>query len=186
MPLYNTVLYIPPIEPPRITDFDSSASHINDDRIKIAEVEACFGEFEAQLSKFCHCSQSNDVHTPCCVPGAGNFTHPVNERYLRRTVDEQLRDLTLEGERNRTRVDRDPQNSNFDRNSISILHRRGRFDSHRAQDSVTQSSSELPQNFNESMTAGGIAEAESSDNFLVDEEEAEATVATEEELDATE
>ncbi|CAH8640065.1 unnamed protein product [Schistosoma haematobium] len=148
MPLYNTVLYIPPIEPPRITDFDSSASHINDDRIKIAEVEACFGEFEAQLSKFCHCSQSNDVHTQCCVPGAGNFTHPMNERYLRRTVDEQLRDLTLEGERNRTRVDRDPQNSNFDRNSISILHRRGRFDSHRAQDSVTQSSS-------------GIAEAES-------------------------
>ncbi|CAH8533561.1 unnamed protein product [Schistosoma turkestanicum] len=163
MPLYNTVLYIPPIEPPRITDFDSSISHTNDDRMKVAEVETFFEEFEAQLSKFCHCNQPNNVHSQCCVPGAGNFTHPGNER-----------DLTIEGERNRTRPDRDPQNGNFDRNSISILHRRGRFDSHIiVQDSVTQSSS-------------GIAEAESSDNFLVDEEEAEATVATEEELDITE
>ncbi|TNN18459.1 hypothetical protein EWB00_010236 [Schistosoma japonicum] len=173
MPLYNTVLYVPPIEPPGITDFNSSISHGDDDRMKIAEVEARFEEFEAQLTK-------------CCVTAAGNYGHPVTERYLRRTVDEQLRDLTLEGERNRTRTDRDPQNSNFDRNSISILHRRGRFDSHRAQDSVTQSSSERTQNFNESPTPGGIAEAESSDNFLVDEEEAEATVATEEELDGTE
>ncbi|VDQ03749.1 unnamed protein product [Trichobilharzia regenti] len=120
------------------------------------------------------------------MSGTGNYSHPFTERYLRRTVDEQLRDLTLESERNRTRTGRDPQNSNFDRNSISILHRRGRFDSRRAQDSVTQSSSELPQNSNEFLNSGGIAEAESSDNFLVDEEEAEATVATEEELDGTE
>ncbi|KAH8862555.1 hypothetical protein EWB00_010236 [Schistosoma japonicum] len=186
MPLYNTVLYVPPIEPPGITDFNSSISHGDDDRMKIAEVEARFEEFEAQLTKSCECTRPNNVHVQCCVTAAGNYGHPVTERYLRRTVDEQLRDLTLEGERNRTRTDRDPQNSNFDRNSISILHRRGRFDSHRAQDSVTQSSSERTQNFNESPTPGGIAEAESSDNFLVDEEEAEATVATEEELDGTE
>ncbi|CAH8617235.1 unnamed protein product [Heterobilharzia americana] len=173
MPLYNNVLYIPPIDPPTITDFNSSISQFSDDRITVAEVEDRFGEFESQLAKFCQCTLPNDVHSQCFMSGTGNYSHPVTERYLRRTVDEQLRDLSLEGEHNRTRIDRDPQNSNFDRNSISILHRRGRFDSRRAQDSVTLSSS-------------GLAEAESSDNFLVDEEEAEATVATEEELDGTE
>nr|CAH8869870.1 unnamed protein product [Trichobilharzia regenti] len=173
MPFYNPILYFTPIDTAKTSDFTSSFFQMGDDRVKIAEAESCFEEFESQFAKFCHCTLPNDVHSQCFMSGTGNYSHPFTERYLRRTVDEQLRDLTLESERNRTRTGRDPQNSNFDRNSISILHRRGRFDSRRAQDSVTQSSS-------------GIAEAESSDNFLVDEEEAEATVATEEELDGTE
>lgn len=50
MPLFNSVLTIHPIEIPKASDAINNFTQFCDERLKIAEIEAAFEEFETDLS----------------------------------------------------------------------------------------------------------------------------------------